>query len=426
MKLYDEWMHPLGLYMAMSLMRHNGWDVAYINCLQRDRTTRVKRHGTGDFPAVEIDKPVVYEPIPRRYKRYGISSEALTRKMATLRRPDVVLVGSGMTYWLEGLEATVAAVRARWASVPLVVGGIAATLIPRIIRSRLPGVHLAEGPLPSAITAIEEACGIPGAFDVTDWTPDLREGLSLTPTLHHAPLLMSLGCPMRCSYCASRILQPKLTYRPRDTILAEVRFALERGVRDFSLYDDALLYRAREHFLPLLGEVSRLGGGRVRLHAPNGMHVRWLDRKVADAMKAAGFVTIRLGYESGSRVYARDTGAKADLTALRRAVNALRRAGFAPRAIGVYLMGGLPGQTPGDLLTELDAVGALGVLPKPVFLSPVPGTELFERYARRFPRLRDDPLWHNDTFFITRLEGWGRRAVEEIRGRAREWSRNAG
>ena len=44
---------------------------------------------------------------------------------------------------------------------------------------------------------------------------------------------------------------------------------------------------------------------------------------------------------------------------------------------------------------------------------------LFERYAERYPAIRTDPLWHNDTFFITQLPGWGVEGVEEVMGAAR-------
>lgn len=419
-KLYDEWMHPLGLYFAISLLRRSGWKVAYVNCLMRDGKAPAKRYGTGDFPATEIEKPPLYASIPRRYKRYGITPQELDERMASLPRPDLVLVGTGMTYWIEGLRGTVEAVRRRWESAPLLLGGIAATLIPGYLRAALPGVHVVPGPLRSAGAEIERLYGRPGSLDATGWTPDLRDALSLVPVLYHAPLLMSLGCPMRCGYCASNILQPRLEHRSHETVMDEARFAVEeRGVRDLSFYDDALLHRADQHFLPLLRDLTRLGGEHIRLHAPNGMHVRWIDRPVADAMKAAGFVTVRLGYESGAAEHARNTGAKADLSGLRRAVDALLLAGFRRRDIGVYLMGGLPGQSPEELIAELDAVGSLGVRPKPVFLSPVPRTALFEQYARRFPQLREDPLWHNDAFFVTQLPGWGWRAMEEVGRKAR-------
>ncbi|MBD3315144.1 MAG: radical SAM protein [Chitinivibrionales bacterium] len=420
-KLYDEWMHPLGLYVTMSLLRQNDWDVVYINCLERDDKTRAKRFGTGDFPSGPAAKPALYESVPRRYKRYGISAEKLDQILWGIPFPDMVLVGTGMTYWFEGLRATVEAVYRRWHNATIILGGISATLMPDLLRKHLPRAHIIPGPIASASAQLEHLPLKNKLFATEFPPPDLRDAMALTPILRHAPILTTLGCPLRCSYCASHLLQPRFEARPHKRILAEVGYAVhERGVSDLAFYDDALLYQASDHFLPLLRALTRQTDGKVRLHAPNGMHMRWLSGSIVEAMKTAGFATIRLGYESGNPSHAKETGYKAHPTGLRRAISKLFDAGFGGRQIGVYLMGGLPGQTPNDLIREIRFVASLGVLPKPVFLSPVPGTPLFGGYAKRFPQLRIDPLWHNDTFFIMQLEGWSWQAIEEIRACARE------
>jgi radical SAM superfamily enzyme YgiQ (UPF0313 family) len=137
-------------------------------------------------------------------------------------------------------------------------------------------------------------------------------------------------------------------------------------------------------------------------------------------MREGGFETVRLGYETSQRRHRADTAGKADRTELARAVGVLRKSGFTGRQVGVYVMAGLPGQTPDDVIDEIDFVGSLAVLVKPVCLSPVPRTQLFEHYSAQYPQLRSDPLWHNDTFFVTRLKGWSWDAVQDIRDRARE------
>ena len=59
-KLYDEWMHPVGLYFLISLLRHNGWQVRFFDCLAHGRHARGKAYGTGDFQSTEIPKPDLY------------------------------------------------------------------------------------------------------------------------------------------------------------------------------------------------------------------------------------------------------------------------------------------------------------------------------------------------------------------------------
>ncbi|MBN1129086.1 MAG: hypothetical protein JXA71_08870 [Chitinispirillaceae bacterium] len=98
-KLYDEWMHPLGLYFLIDLLRRNGFDVRFFNFLECTGNDKSRRFNTGDFPWVEIEKPPVYRSIPRRYKRYGRPLSDLRRFLASTPRPDLVCIGSMMTYW---------------------------------------------------------------------------------------------------------------------------------------------------------------------------------------------------------------------------------------------------------------------------------------------------------------------------------------
>ena len=83
-------------------------------------------------------------------------------------------------------------------------------------------------------------------------------------------------------------------------------------------------------------------------------------------------------------------------------------------------MAGLPAQTPQDVALEIDSVASLGVLVKPVFLSPVPTTQLFDQYAKLFPEILTDPLSHNDSYFITKLPGWDSVGVQDIIDRAKK------
>jgi hypothetical protein len=418
-KLYDEWMHPLGLYFLISLLRRNGWEVDFVNCLSRGPDTRDKRFSTGDFASFELPKPAPYRAVPRRYKRYGIGEGRLEALVGESARPDIVLVGSAMTYWIQGLEQTVETVRRVVPGVPVVVGGIAATLMPEVLERRMPAVLVHSGGPADACSALGGLHPLLSGLTVRGWRPDMRDAFALCEPHRHGPVLLSLGCPFRCSYCASRFLQPTFRLRSPELAADEVSLLAERfGVRDFAFYDDALLYRAADGLLPFL---RRLAVGRrgARFHVPNGLHARWLTAEVLEAMREAGFATLRLGYESGLGRHRNDTASKAGRGELAAAVRRVLAAGFTPESFGVYVMGGLPLQGPGDMLDEMRFAASLGAQVKPVFVSPVPRTPLFAHYASRFPELASDPLLHNDTYFVTKLDGWGWDEVEGVRERAR-------
>jgi len=420
-KLYDEWMHPLGLYFLISLLKHNGWDVRYINCLGRDSSAKPKRFGTGEFAAVPIAKPPFYRAIPRIYKRYGVSPEAFDAALHACPSPDAVFVGSHMTYWIDGLAETVFTVRRAFPQTPIVIGGISAILMPEVLRPAFPGVLVYGSSLLPAFTSGDAPhASLPFGLTTAGWNPDFIAGFNSCAVLHHAPVLLSLGCPHNCSYCASRQLQPSVVFRPLDTVIGEIMHASEKfGVRDFAFYDDALLYNPSDRVMALLDEIARRGLS-VRFHTPNGLHVRLLTAEVLSLMRKAGFETLRLGYESGLGRYDADTRSKAGYDALRRASGLIRNAGFTGRRTGVYIMAGLWGQREEEVIEEMTAVAALGLTVKPVFLSPAPGSELFGTYSKQFPELALDPHWHNDIFFITKLPGWDWAAAERVKAAARK------
>jgi hypothetical protein len=411
-KLYDEWMHPLGLYFLITLLKRNGIDVHFFNCLQSARAGPGKKYGTGDFDSVEIEKPALYRSLPRKYKLYGRPQKEFMAFFEMSPEPDLVCIGSMMTYWLPGVAAAVRIVRDAYPKVPLLIGGIAARLMPDAVKKVIPGIMIGgtlDGSL--AVPFLDKTIRVLKKEEPLS----LLGGLQLLDKPRHGPILTSLGCPMACSYCGSRLLQGEFRRRPRDLVVREISFCSEHyQAVDFAFYDDALLFEPGRGITPLLADLASRQL-TMRLHAPNGLHLRFIDERLAEQLKTAGFAALRFGYESGAAEYGADTSMKITRQEAKEKIGFLAKAGFDKSDIGVYVMAGLPGQMPLQVIEEVAFVASLGVKAKPVSCSPVPGTPLFERYAQQFPQLRTDPLWHNDTFFITQLPGWNWDAVEALR-----------
>ncbi|MBN1130131.1 MAG: radical SAM protein [Chitinispirillaceae bacterium] len=414
-KLYDEWMHPLGPYFLIDLLQRNGYEVRFFNCLKRSGSDKSKRLGTGDFPWVEIEKPPLYRSIPRTYKRYGRPIPELTAFLESIPRPDLICIGSMMTYWLPGVVFTAATMAGRFPDVPMVVGGPAARLLPEVMAGRMPQ----QVRINTSVIDIGGVVLHPSLPRLTARTPlSLRPGLEMARHTLHGPILTSLGCPMRCSFCASSFLQGNFRRRDPRLVMDEITCCAEAdGCIDLAFYDDALLCEPEHGIVPLLHALmdQRL---ELRLHAPNGLHLRSIDDALACLMKQCGFKTLRFGYESGAARHTRDISAKVTRNDLARKIKCLLAAGFKGSEIGIYVMAGLPEQTPEMVVQEIEFIQSLGVKAKPVPLSPVPGTRLFEHWARQFPRLCTDPLWHNDLFFITQLPNWGWDEMDMIREKA--------
>ncbi len=100
--------------------------------------------------------------------------------------------------------------------------------------------------------------------------------------------MTSRGCPLRCPYCASRLLCPDFFQRDAQSVADEIEhWHVRYGTTDFAFYDDALLIHAETHIVPLLESVIERGLP-VRFHVPNGLHVRSIDERISCLMHRCG------------------------------------------------------------------------------------------------------------------------------------------
>ena len=132
---YDFWIKPQGLLYTGAFLRERGHDLRLIDCLDRFQpgagTDPICHHGrfnTGKFHREPIAKPAPLATVPRRFARYGIPRDRFVQLLLDGPRPDVVLVTSVMTYWYQGVIEAITLIREHIPGVPVVLGGIYATL----------------------------------------------------------------------------------------------------------------------------------------------------------------------------------------------------------------------------------------------------------------------------------------------------------
>jgi radical SAM superfamily enzyme YgiQ (UPF0313 family) len=144
-----------------------------------------------------------------------------------------------------------------------------------------------------------------------------------------------------------------------------------------------------------------------RFHVPNALHARFLDLEVAESFHRAGVKTIRIGFETADEALQEETGGKVTNLDFRGAVENLKKAGYAGREIGVYLMAGLPGQRAEDVEESIAYVRDTGARPILVEYSPIPGTALFEKASRSSPYdVAAEPLFQNNSLLPCQWEGF--------------------
>ncbi len=307
-----------------------------------------------------------------------------------------------MTYWYPGVQAAIAAIREFCPDVPVILGGIYATLLPSHARQHSGADYVLTGPGEAAILSL--------LAEITGWSAfhdNINGNLDSLPypawdlLADHRmlPFLTSRGCPFRCDYCASRLLEPCFRRRQPESVLQELIYWYERfGVTEVACYDDALLFDSENHLLPLLAEVCRRDLP-LRFHTPNAIHVGLITPPVARWLKRANFATLRLGLETTVTGIAR-LDRKIQAGDLELALAALHEAGFTTADIGVYLLIGLPHQEDDEVIESIRQVRRLGATPVLTQYSPIPHTALWDEAVRvsRYD-LEAEPLYHNNSIF---------------------------
>jgi hypothetical protein len=386
-KAYDERMRPLALYRFLERAPKNA-EIRLIDCL--DARAKLKLHNTADFESVEIEKPGCFQEIPRRYKRYGISLTRFREQAKAFGKPDIVGITTLMTYWYPGVRLATALLREMFGDIPIVAGGVYASLMP---------AHLSGLPEGIRPYASGDFAGFGG----------LSRPLSAAESRNVLPVRLRTGCPFHCTYCAASALDDSNSADP-DWEKARLDHFVFTGGRDIVFYDDAFLHDFHSIAGPYLEYIVRKDYP-VRLHFPNGLHARFLDAQAARLLVDAGAKSVRLGYERHR------AEPKADESDLIRAVASLTGAGMAARDIGGYLLLGL-----GDVEETEAGVDFLHSLGIRVFLnqfSPVPGSDLFTVWANRYPELMTEPLLHNDTSFVFTHGGLEWERVQAVKNRTK-------
>ena len=104
------------------------------------------------------------------------------------------------------------------------------------------------------------------------YNQDIYIERSLTTPKHYAYLKISEGCDRKCSYCAIPIITGKHISRPMEEILDEVKYLVDKGVKEFEVIAQELTYYGidlyKKQMLPeLIEKISEISGVEwIRLH----------------------------------------------------------------------------------------------------------------------------------------------------------------
>ncbi len=339
-----------------------------------------------------VEKPEIYKKIPRRYKRFGLPQNVFLEFLSKQQKPDVILMTCGMTYWYTGVWEIVQLCK-KYLNVPVILGGTYPTFCPEHAKK-------------SGADIIFQGANIKGFVDIFNsktslplkYFDNLKPFWQVYEKLSYLVVRTSYGCPFSCWYCGIKKMYPEYQLRKAEIVVDEVVENMQRySIKDIAFYDDGLFCNF-SHLEKIVEKIAAVK--KVNFHTPNGVHTGYIDREIAIFLKEKGFKTLRLSVESFDEKRQKESSFKISFSYFERAMKNLVDAGFSKNEIGVYILAGLPGQTPDDVIRTVKKLKEFPCKIKIAEYSPIPGTIDFEISKNLYPDINlDEPLNHNNSIF---------------------------
>lgn len=422
---FDLWARPLGLLVIAELLKDSGWEPHLVDCVTDNamQTEHQKgvHYGRVRYDRTRLPKPKSLAHVPRHFRQYGADEDTVRSRLNDMPRPKAVLVTGIMTYWYTGVRTTVDIIRECLPGVPIVLGGVYASLMTDHARRAIGADYVLPGPAEYHLNdCLVQRTGF-GVSACRDRQLAFKPALDMLQEPRFIPLLTARGCPYRCTYCASnRLIDRFVQWKPESAVDFIAATVDTYDIHDIALFDDAFLVQPERHALPILEETARRIPG-LHWHTPNGLHASEISPRVAQAMWDVGFQTIRLGLESSSDDFHAKSGGKTHRDDFVAAVRNLREVGFSEEQIGAYLLVGRPGQSCEHIEADVEFVLECGAHARLAEYSPIPGTALWEESVKASPYpVAEEPLLQNCSLLCAAEPGVDQRFLSRLRHRISE------
>lgn len=195
-----------------------------------------------------------------------------------------------------------------------------------------------------------------------------------------APIITSRGCPFDCVFCsASKVSGKKVRWRSVGNVVKEIKYLLSHhNIKEFHFLDDNFTLN-REFVFDFCRQINREKFDVV-FACPNGVRIDTLDEEILKEMKKAGFYSLSLGIESGSKRILKKIEKGVDLERVLNTIYLLNKVGI--ESVGFFIIG-FPFETEEDIKETIYFACESG-LKKANFMlyHPLPGTRLFTELSK--------------------------------------------
>ena len=187
-------------------------------------------------------------------------------------------------------------------------------------------------------------------------------------------IITSRGCPARCTFCNTPdFWGTRMRFRGPEHMLEEIRYLRNRlGILYVSIRDDTFTVHKKR----VIDFCKRLIDARLGVLWNCQSRVNAIDEERLAWMRRAGCEHIQYGIESGSERLLRALAKDITLEQIRDAAAATRRVGL---PLSIYLISGVPGETPEDFAATRALVNE--ILPHDGMVAPLavfPGTRIHD------------------------------------------------
>lgn len=349
-------------------------------------------------------KPESESPLP--VKQGGGQGEGLRRDLDLPDHFDLVAIS---TFTAQLKEAYEVADFYRAKKIPVVMGGITVSSLPKEAREHCTSVVVGEGePLwPEVLNDFERGALRPfyvqssrlagPGFDLRD-APMPRFDLLDPDKYNRITVQTSRGCPHKCEFCASSILlTSRYKVKPVEKVIAEIREIKRIWPRPFIEFADDNSFVHREHYKRLL---RALAPEKLRWFTEADVRVAE-DDELLGLMRDSGCQQVLIGLESPGRVSLNGIELRNNWKA--RQQDYYKAAIAKIQSYGVTVNGcfilGLDGDTPEVFDDVLQFVRDSGLYEVQItFMTAFPGTPLYERLKLE-GRIIRDKAWELCTLF---------------------------